>query len=382
MAVSPFDVDGFVAINKNASNTYSVKVNDFVAVNRIASNTDPAKINNFASGNMSTSDTDSVKGDDSLTATGDTIEATTKNASDIDAVDQPEGLIDPSCKALHSGKPCATQSGNHRKVISHVFGRNKTSTQQLPDDCWILWCRMHYQRNRYRDVSLGVWHKRQLEIVRDQLNAFEAFNAEQKWTIALRKATQDTLNAENLSQVFPALNDADTDCDETPACWERFLAPYTGPNKTFADIRNVLVVIENEFNTPAFLARDNKEKVFPGVEFLAASTKDKVKNPVVRRKVNASTPLTNGTMLNAKTPVEASPPIPNRSISTLPLRKHKSTPNVATQAIMVPHILIRKRKSADDVTTGATMKPQKRRHLVRDMDLPKAGPQGPVNRQQ
>lgn len=366
MTVSPFDVDGFVAINKNASNTYSVKVNDFVDINRIASNTGPAKISNFASDNMSTSATDS------FTTIGDTIEATAKIASDTDAVDQPEGLIDPLCKALHSGKPCATQSGNHRKVISHVFGRNKTSTHQLPDDCWILWCRMHYQRNRYRDISLGVWHKRQLEIVRDQLDAFEAFNAEQKWTIALRKATQDTLDAENLSQVFPAVNDADTDCNETPACWERFLAPYSGPNKTFADIRNVLVVIENEFNTPAFLARDNKEKVFPGVEFLAASTKDKVKNPVVRSKVNASTPLINGTMLTAKTPVEASPPTANRSISTLSLRKHKSTPNVAIQAIMVPHVPIRKRKSADDVATGATMKPRKRRHLVRGIDLPKA----------
>ncbi|KAL2045253.1 hypothetical protein N7G274_002336 [Stereocaulon virgatum] len=346
MTVTPIKVCGFVPINMDASSTFSVNVNGSVTTNGATSGINATKVHNFISGSMSSSDTDPVECDDSPTTTRHIAKAVTQDPRSTDAVDQPEGLVDPLCKALHSGKPCATNSGNHRKVISHVFGRNKTSTQQLPEDCWILWCRMHYQRNRYRDISLGVWHKRQLEIVRDQLNAFENFNADQKWKIALRKATQDTLIAESLTQASPAMSDADMGCDGTPACWERFLAPYTGSHKTFGDIRNVLAVIEKEFNTPAFLSRDNKDKVFPGVEFLAMSTADEDKKAIVKRKTY--------------TRVESD------TMTTSPLRKHDSTPNLAAQATELPNDQIRKRKSAADV--GA-IKPRKRRHLVRGADL-------------
>lgn len=374
MTVTPVKVCGFVAVNVDASSTFSVNVNGFVTTNGIASGMNPTKANNFVSGSMSSSDTDSVKCNDTPTTTGHITEAITQDSGNTDAVDQSEGALDPLCKALHSGKPCATNSGNHRKVISHVFGRNKTSTQQLPEDCWILWCRMHYQRNRYRDISLGVWHKRQLEIVRDQLNAFENFNADQKWEIALRKATQDNLIAESLTQVSLVASDADMGCDGKPACWERFLAPYTGSHKTFGDIRNVLAVIEKEFNTPAFFARDNKDKVFPGVEFLALSTADEGKKAIVNRKVNAPTPHTYGTMLTTEIPVKTLTRVGSDTMMTFPLRKHESTPDDTPKVPKLPHVPIRKRKSVDDV--GA-IKPQKRRHLVRGSDL--YGPRGLMN---
>jgi hypothetical protein len=377
MTVTPVKVCGFVAINVDASSTFSVNVNGFVTTNGITSGINPTKVNNFVSGSMSSSDTDSVNCDESPTITGHITQAITQDPGNTDAVDQSEGPFDPLCKALHSGKPCATNSGNHRKVISHVFGRNKTSTQQLPEDCWILWCRMHYQRNRYRDISLGVWHKRQLEIVRDQLNAFENVKADQKWEIALRKATQDTLIAESLTQVSPAISDADMGCDGDPACWERFLAPHTGSHKTFGDIRNTLAVIEKEFNTPAFLARDNKDKVFPGVEFLAMSTADEGKKTIVKRKVNAPTPHTYGTMLTTETTVKTSTRVRSDTMTTFPLRKHKSTPNVIAQVTKPLNAPIRKRKSVDDV--GA-IRPQKRRHLVRGADL--YGPRGLMDREE
>ena len=262
------------------------------------------QVGGFVAINKNIDDIDAVKDDDSSKATEctteriteDITEDTTEATCHTDAGEQPEGPIDPLCKALHLGNSCRTNSGNHRKVISHVFGRNKTSTQQLPDDSWILWCRMHYQRGRYRDISLGVWHKRQLEIVRDQLKAFEVFDADQKWTIVLRKAAQDALNAESSREVLPAVSDSDTDCVETPACWERFLTPYLGSNKTFADIRDVLGVIDLEFNTPQFLERENKDKVFPGVEFLASS-KEKGKKSTSKRKVKAPTPYIQSTTL-------------------------------------------------------------------------------------
>ncbi|KLO86308.1 uncharacterized protein LW94_3358 [Fusarium fujikuroi] len=37
-----------------------------------------------------------------------------------------------------------------RKVISHIFGRNKVCTRRIPERVWVCMCRKHYQRIRYR----------------------------------------------------------------------------------------------------------------------------------------------------------------------------------------------------------------------------------------
>ncbi|KAH7003625.1 hypothetical protein EDB82DRAFT_550053 [Fusarium venenatum] len=37
-----------------------------------------------------------------------------------------------------------------RKVISHLFGRNKVCTRRIPERVWVCMCRKHYQRIRYR----------------------------------------------------------------------------------------------------------------------------------------------------------------------------------------------------------------------------------------
>ncbi|KAF7547573.1 hypothetical protein G7046_g8962 [Stylonectria norvegica] len=37
-----------------------------------------------------------------------------------------------------------------RKVISHIFGRNKVCTRRIPERVWVCMCRKHYQRVRYR----------------------------------------------------------------------------------------------------------------------------------------------------------------------------------------------------------------------------------------
>ncbi|RAH64453.1 putative pathogenicity factor, partial [Aspergillus aculeatinus CBS 121060] len=41
---------------------------------------------------------------------------------------------------------------HYRKLISHIFGRNKHSTKQIPATLWCCYyCRKHYQRARYRE---------------------------------------------------------------------------------------------------------------------------------------------------------------------------------------------------------------------------------------
>ncbi|KAJ5428134.1 hypothetical protein N7445_009588 [Penicillium cf. griseofulvum] len=39
---------------------------------------------------------------------------------------------------------------HYRKVVSHVFGRNKAVTKLFPLGVWVHYCRKHYQRARYR----------------------------------------------------------------------------------------------------------------------------------------------------------------------------------------------------------------------------------------
>ena len=54
----------------------------------------------------------------------------------------------------------------------HVFGRNKRCTHQIPDDCWIKYCRKHYQRQKYRCPS--DWFETQLLLIDGQIDKMEA----------------------------------------------------------------------------------------------------------------------------------------------------------------------------------------------------------------
>ncbi|KAL8946270.1 MAG: hypothetical protein Q9183_007929, partial [Haloplaca sp. 2 TL-2023] len=66
-----------------------------------------------------------------------------------DDASKAEPVVDPVCAGEPDGG-CTLSSGDHRKVVSHIFGRNKRCTHQIPEDCWIKYCRKHYQRQKYR----------------------------------------------------------------------------------------------------------------------------------------------------------------------------------------------------------------------------------------
>lgn len=181
---------------------------------------------------------------------------------------------DTRCVAVST---CLANSGDHRKIVSHIFGRNKTCTRELPRNLWIFWCRKHYQRFKYRaEKDAGNWHIIQLGLVRKQLQIFEDWGQVHSWTITLRKAEQNTLAKEDKNGTTYTNNDS--------ACWERFLVPFLGPNKTFAKVREVLAVIEREFDEAEYRRRDKKLKPFPGIEFLPTVQKVKVvKKPAAKK---------------------------------------------------------------------------------------------------
>ena len=80
----------------------------------------------------------------------------------------------------------------------------------------------------------------QLGLVRNQLQTFEDWGGVRCWTIALRKAEQDALAKEKQNPVAHT--------NHVSVCWERFLLPYLGVNKTFTHVRQVLEVIAGKFN--------------------------------------------------------------------------------------------------------------------------------------
>ncbi|KAL8895797.1 MAG: hypothetical protein Q9207_008004 [Kuettlingeria erythrocarpa] len=185
-----------------------------------------------------------------------------------DSVTQAENskvTIDPVCAGEADG-PCTLGSGDHRKVVSHVFGRNKRCTHQIPEDCWIKYCRKHYQRQKYRCPA--DWFETQLILVDGQIDKMEAWGGISSWTIAIRKREREILDYENayLAQhgTMPT----------GPLCRERFLVPYLGSNKSFADIRNLIDVINKECD-------DTKNLTLPSFELLPVI--DDRRNPRPKR---------------------------------------------------------------------------------------------------
>lgn len=86
-----------------------------------------------------------------------------------------------------------------RKSVSHFFGRNKGTTLLIPEHIWLVYCRQHYQRLRYRLGNSYPLH--QLDLVKVVIRRIERWGQENKsrgagnevtgWKIILRKCVRD-----------------------------------------------------------------------------------------------------------------------------------------------------------------------------------------------
>lgn len=204
---------------------------------------------------------------------------------------------------------CVTRSKHYRKVVSQVFGRNKSCTTQIPEHCFLFYCRQHYQRFYYRhDIAWGIWV---IGLTRVQIKRLEDWGGVIDWEIALRLTEKKILDKENAaiaaedarkatileskSNEFTAVNLSKTRGGSssvsnlrsnmaTPfhrrTCRERYLVPYLGRHKSFDDLRAVIDAIEAEL-TPVIAEMEANGKTrhncneaekkavsFPGVEFL------------------------------------------------------------------------------------------------------------------
>ena len=152
---------------------------------------------------------------------------------------------------------CAFQEGcklpsPDRKVTSHYFGRNKKETRGIPEHCWVLYCRQHYQRTRYRS-SATTFALSQLELVRKTVENLQKWGGVQDWTIALRKRVVDKLNAEDQlnKEILDAKNNGTQAPEPVPKekqCRERWLVRFCGNNRSFDHVYEVLDAISHYCN--------------------------------------------------------------------------------------------------------------------------------------
>ncbi|ROW08146.1 hypothetical protein VPNG_06885 [Cytospora leucostoma] len=104
---------------------------------------------------------------------------------------------------------CTTGS-QPRKAISHLFGRNKLCTKAIPQDVWVILCRKHYQRSRYRQTNAD-WALTQVKLVVKQIEKVQQWSDDnvranrrgdgflQHWTIQARKREAKRIQAKSAS---------------------------------------------------------------------------------------------------------------------------------------------------------------------------------------
>lgn len=95
---------------------------------------------------------------------------------------------DPSCEFAMPCRMNPSPDGMHyRKVISHIFGRNKATTKLFPAHVWVHYCRKHYQRARYR---ADQWPFTQCELLLESLRRMEDWDGVENFKLTLRRREQ------------------------------------------------------------------------------------------------------------------------------------------------------------------------------------------------
>ncbi|KAI1389819.1 uncharacterized protein F4822DRAFT_428159 [Hypoxylon trugodes] len=110
-----------------------------------------------------------------------------------------------------------------RKAISHIFGRNKTCTRNIPSHVWVHFCRKHYQRSRYRNAQ--EWARIQCDLVQKQIHRVQEWSDKnkqdglpgivQEWSLSMRKREQNRVQ-EKTGRKRTYRNDSDDDDDDIP----------------------------------------------------------------------------------------------------------------------------------------------------------------------
>lgn len=278
------------------------------------------------------------------------------------------GRVNPNCEAQSSD--CRTDCFNMRKIVAHIFGRNKACTAQIPEHCWVEWCRKHYQRLRHRMLEQG-WIFLQINCLKTQLGRMEEWGQVQSWTILLQHKFQEELDREVAAQKpedeagFPSNSTKTTVTaqddhanEHTKTSPNRFLHVFLGEKKTFHDVYAVIGAVENAANEGRLVS-------FPPLQFLPlidatlhppppiARPRKQRKPKVYKNKAHSNIPK-NGSDLetlansaNAKSSYLSSIRDPSPALKSS-LRLHSANEQVATEPL--PSQFVTKRPQTTTVS--------------------------------
>lgn len=141
----------------------------------------------------------------------------------------------------------APDGPHFRKVISHVFGRNKSSTKLIPEGVWVHYCRKHYQRARYRTHQ---WPFTQCTLILESLNRMQDWGGVKSFELVLRRREVQRLEegeaprtrAASSSELLPSGRRHPTPVISPVPDW---LRERRGREMSFDDLRDLIVEIRD-----------------------------------------------------------------------------------------------------------------------------------------
>ncbi|KAF7712923.1 Uncharacterized protein PECH_002345 [Penicillium ucsense] len=145
----------------------------------------------------------------------------------------------PVCEFSRPCKMGPSPDGVHfRKVVSHLFGRNKASTKLFPETVWVFYCRKHYQRARYRAAQ---WPFNQCELLLQSLDRMEQWGRVRSFELRLRR--REALRAD-LETERPSRGGLLDNGRRHPTAFTApvpdWLQQEVGVGKSFDDIRGIV----------------------------------------------------------------------------------------------------------------------------------------------
>ncbi|GAB1200199.1 hypothetical protein APSETT444_009566 [Aspergillus pseudonomiae] len=198
----------------------------------------------------------------------------------------------PPCEFTNPCPAIDDEKANNprRKVISHIFGRNKYATKRFPDHVWVHYCRQHYQRARYR----VEWPVTQCELLMVVLGRMERWGGVSGWEVVLRKREVQRLKGEDgggeevitattttgaggrhsSSSAFSGLTPVQGQCGRRrkPTIVASPVADWllreVGRDKSFADLRDLVRRVREDMDSLRGRGVPARRIVFPDIELL------------------------------------------------------------------------------------------------------------------
>ncbi|KAB8253286.1 hypothetical protein BDV35DRAFT_3095 [Aspergillus flavus] len=211
---------------------------------------------------------------------------------------QPQEEPLPPCEFTFPCPATDDKANNpRRKVISHIFGRNKYATKRFPDHVWVHYCRQHYQRVRYR----VEWPVTQCELLMVVLGRMERWGGVKGWDVVLRKREVERLKGEDGGEgTSTSTSTSTTECDlitlssgsgSSSACVgfttdeggehgrrrkpnivaspvPGWLLREVGSDKSFADLRDLVRRVREDMDSLRGRGVPARRVVFPDIELL------------------------------------------------------------------------------------------------------------------